>query len=82
MEDLESINKMYRENYYDKSDWEEDDSIKEVPVEIHKKFEDLEVIFNLLCEGVDVKKASEKSAKERDEKKINSNNFIYGEIVL
>ena len=34
---------MPRENYYDKSDWEEDDTVKEIPVEIHKKFEDLEL---------------------------------------
>ncbi len=82
MEDLELINQLERENYYDKADWEEDECCKEISIEIQQKFEKLEILFNTLCEGVDEKKAAQKSVMEREQKKINSNDFIYGEITF
>jgi hypothetical protein len=82
MEELESMNQLERENYFDKLNWEEDDCCKEIPVDEHLRFENLENLFNTLCEGVDEKKAAEKSVKEREEKKIDSNDFIYGEVTF
>ncbi len=82
MEDLESINEIERVNYFDICNWEEDSCASEIPLDIHKKFENLEFVFNQLCGDINEKKAAEKSVKERQEKKIDSNNFIYGEITF
>lgn len=85
MDELEQMNQMERVNYYDKSHWEEDAPIEEkiIPIEIQKIFENLEQIFIELSEGVDdVNEALKKSIEERQMKNIDTNDFIYGEIVI
>jgi hypothetical protein len=81
MDVLECINKPIREKYYDKADWEEDECLAQIPMEIMDKFEKLESHFEKLCEGVEVSEAAKISSSEREEKNIHSNDFIYGEIV-
>lgn len=58
MEDLESINKLDRVNYYDPEDWEEDKPYKDILISVHKEYEDLEKIYIELSEGISVKSAS------------------------
>jgi hypothetical protein len=81
MDDLECINLPQKENYYDKADWEEDECLGEIPLEVMRKYEKLEKDFDKLCEGVEISEAAKISSNEREEKNIQSNDFIYGEIV-
>jgi hypothetical protein len=77
MNDLECYNKPIFENFYDKIDWEEDETITEISEEINNKYGKIDNIFKYLCEiGV-------KEMKENDQVKesLDENNFIYGEIV-
>ena len=67
--------------YYHKADWEEDECLSEIPEEVQDYFEKLEERFNRLCEGVEIRNAAQMSTREREDKKIDSNDFIYGEIV-
>ncbi len=68
-------------SYYEKSHWEEDERDVNIPLELDEKFERIEPYYNTLCQGVDLKEAEERSLKEREKKKLNWNDFIYGEIV-
>ena len=53
---LENFNKLQKISYFDKEDWEEDEPIKEIPLDIHKIFEQKEIIFNQICNDVLVDK--------------------------
>lgn len=84
MDELEAINRPERINYYDKADWEEDEPYSELPLAIHNKYENLEIIFDEIC-GYDVKIAEKESLNDRKNFKkdedMSPNDFIYGEIV-
>ncbi len=55
MDDLENLNKIPRDNYYDKEEWDEDKPYPGIPIQIHKKFEELEIEYNTIC-VIDIKK--------------------------
>jgi hypothetical protein len=57
MDDLESINKLTRVNYWDQEVWDEDKPTPEIPVAIQKEFEDKEHIYNNISEGISIKVA-------------------------
>jgi hypothetical protein len=57
MDDLEGMNKLDKENYYDREVWDEDMPCKDIPIEVHKEFELTEEIFNKISSGVNVKLA-------------------------
>ena len=88
MDELEVINRPERLRFYDKSDWEEDEPSHQIPDEIHKKFEILEITFDEIC-GYDAKFAENESLKDRKNLKkfeneredTSPNDFVYGEIV-
>jgi hypothetical protein len=81
MEFLEQINKLEKNNYFDQEDWEEDKPSETIPLTEHKKYENLEIQFNQICEETKLESALQTSTEFRNKNKINSNNFIYGEIV-
>jgi hypothetical protein len=58
MELLESLNKLEKENYYDKEIWEEDKPYEGIPIDIHKKFEQLEEKYFKICNNIDITIAS------------------------
>jgi hypothetical protein len=58
MEDLESMNKLIKVNYYDQETWDEDKPEPGIPIGVHKQFEEKEVIFNELAVDINVKMAS------------------------
>ena len=87
MDELEEFNRPVRNHYYDKLDWEEDESSIDIPQNIHKKYEEIEMVFDRIC-GYDVKIAEKESLNDRKcFDKINNqgigspNDFVYGEIV-
>jgi hypothetical protein len=57
MDDLEGMNKLNKINYYDKEEWDEDNPIPEIPIEINKIFELKEEVFKSITDGVNVKLA-------------------------
>jgi hypothetical protein len=85
MDELEEINQMNRINYYGKSHWDEDAPYeeKEIPLDVQEKFEKLEFVYDDICSTIDnLKETTKKCIEEREKKKINSDDFIYGEIVI
>jgi hypothetical protein len=57
MNDLECFNKLEKNYYYDKEDWEEDEPYKKIPLSIHKEFEEKEKIFNYICRETQIDNA-------------------------
>jgi hypothetical protein len=82
MDELEKINKLEKLNYYDPEDWEEDKPLETIPKDVQELFEEKENLFEIICGNINSEEASKISCEERNQKRIQSNNFIYGEIVI
>jgi len=68
------------ETYFNPQTSEEDMPIK-IEKETNIKYYNLEKIFNTFYSENSLSIAKDKSREERENKKINDNSFVYGEIV-
>lgn len=79
-QDFKEFSSPYQFKYFDNRVNEEDNPVN-IPVEVHQKYEELDILFEELFDENSLHFAKQSSKDERDKKGLDDSSFVYGEIV-